>query len=158
MSKVEIEPPTFGGKSHGAQGRDRTTDTAIFSRMLYQLSYLGTARRRARERRFIVRPESRVHPALPSITPGAAPLRSASQIFGKSRLFGVFIGFRLAGYHVGAGQPAVEVDVAAAFGTERLGVLDRRFPADRAFSGACLAGSAVFGRLSRHSTSRIESE
>ena len=27
----------------GAQGRDRTTDTAIFSRMLYQLSYLGFA-------------------------------------------------------------------------------------------------------------------
>jgi hypothetical protein len=24
--------------------RDRTTDTAIFSRMLYQLSYLGTSR------------------------------------------------------------------------------------------------------------------
>jgi hypothetical protein len=29
---------------NGAQGRDRTTDTAIFSRMLYQLSYLGTSR------------------------------------------------------------------------------------------------------------------
>jgi hypothetical protein len=29
-------------ESNGAQGRDRTTDTAIFSRMLYQLSYLGT--------------------------------------------------------------------------------------------------------------------
>ena len=28
----------------GAQGRSRTTDTAIFSRMLYQLSYLGTGR------------------------------------------------------------------------------------------------------------------
>ena len=28
-------------KLNGAQGRDRTTDTAIFSRMLYQLSYLG---------------------------------------------------------------------------------------------------------------------
>jgi hypothetical protein len=27
---------------NGAQGRNRTTDTAIFSRMLYQLSYLGT--------------------------------------------------------------------------------------------------------------------
>ena len=27
---------------YGAQGRDRTADTAIFSRMLYQLSYLGT--------------------------------------------------------------------------------------------------------------------
>lgn len=30
---------------NGAQGRDRTTDTAIFSRMLYQLSYLGDAPR-----------------------------------------------------------------------------------------------------------------
>ena len=29
------------GKANGAQGRNRTTDTAIFSRMLYQLSYLG---------------------------------------------------------------------------------------------------------------------
>src|SRR5664279_3655383 len=29
------------GKPNGAQGRNRTTDTAIFSRMLYQLSYLG---------------------------------------------------------------------------------------------------------------------
>ena len=29
------------GKTNGAQGRNRTTDTAIFSRMLYQLSYLG---------------------------------------------------------------------------------------------------------------------
>ena len=32
------------GYLNGAQGRDRTTDTAIFSRMLYQLSYLGTSR------------------------------------------------------------------------------------------------------------------
>ena len=30
-----------GAKQDGAQGRNRTTDTAIFSRMLYQLSYLG---------------------------------------------------------------------------------------------------------------------
>jgi hypothetical protein len=30
-----------GEKVAGAQGRNRTTDTAIFSRMLYQLSYLG---------------------------------------------------------------------------------------------------------------------
>ena len=28
-------------RRNGAQGRNRTTDTAIFSRMLYQLSYLG---------------------------------------------------------------------------------------------------------------------
>ena len=32
--------------SNGAQGRDRTTDTAIFNRMLYQLSYLGAEIRR----------------------------------------------------------------------------------------------------------------
>ena len=29
-------------EENGAQGRIRTTDTAIFSRVLYQLSYLGT--------------------------------------------------------------------------------------------------------------------
>jgi hypothetical protein len=28
-------------KKNGAQSRDRTSDTAIFNRMLYQLSYLG---------------------------------------------------------------------------------------------------------------------
>lgn len=31
----------------GAQGRSRTADTAIFSRMLYQLSYLGNLLRSA---------------------------------------------------------------------------------------------------------------
>ena len=30
------------GKKDGAQGRNRTTDTMIFSHVLYQLSYLGT--------------------------------------------------------------------------------------------------------------------
>ncbi len=33
------------GEVDGAQGRNRTTDTAIFSRMLYQLSYLGVPRK-----------------------------------------------------------------------------------------------------------------
>lgn len=28
-------------QNNGARGRDRTTDTAIFNRMLYQLSYPG---------------------------------------------------------------------------------------------------------------------
>jgi hypothetical protein len=31
----------------GAQGRDRTTDTVIFSHVLYQLSYLGADHGRA---------------------------------------------------------------------------------------------------------------
>jgi hypothetical protein len=36
-----IAEGTNGAKENGAQGRVRTTDTAIFSRVLYQLSYLG---------------------------------------------------------------------------------------------------------------------
>src|SRR3954451_20327638 len=48
--------------SSGAQGRDRTTDTAIFSRMLYQLSYLGTSSPHGSwERGFIVRRACPVH-------------------------------------------------------------------------------------------------
>jgi hypothetical protein len=31
------------GLTNGAQGRNRTTDTCIFSAVLYQLSYLGAA-------------------------------------------------------------------------------------------------------------------
>ena len=37
----------FGGRSgeaNGAQGRNRTTDTLIFSQVLYRLSYLGNSR------------------------------------------------------------------------------------------------------------------
>jgi hypothetical protein len=51
---------------NGAQGRNRTTDTAIFSRMLYQLSYLGTILKPEDglgERRFIVRRARSVHHA-----------------------------------------------------------------------------------------------
>ena len=39
-------PAHFGAGGRpvlGAEGRNRTADTAIFSRMLYQLSYLGVA-------------------------------------------------------------------------------------------------------------------
>ena len=32
-------------KRNGAQGRDRTADTVIFSHVLYQLSYLGIRNR-----------------------------------------------------------------------------------------------------------------
>jgi hypothetical protein len=35
-----------GVDADGAEGRNRTADTTIFSRMLYQLSYLGTPCRR----------------------------------------------------------------------------------------------------------------
>ena len=36
--------PIKAQEKGGAQGRNRTTDTAIFSRMLYQLSYPGVSR------------------------------------------------------------------------------------------------------------------
>ena len=67
----------------GAQGRDRTTDTAIFSRMLYQLSYLGTSanpRTGVGERRFIVRPGSPVHHASPWAVRGAAMRTKARRV------------------------------------------------------------------------------
>ena len=42
LCKRELEGLKKASASkNGAQGRDRTTDTAIFSRMLYQLSYPG---------------------------------------------------------------------------------------------------------------------
>ena len=44
QNEAGIGPHLSGGCiwiDNGAQGRNRTTDTAIFSRMLYQLSYLG---------------------------------------------------------------------------------------------------------------------
>ena len=38
----------YGIECDGAQGRNRTTDTRIFSPLLYQLSYLGTSVLQAR--------------------------------------------------------------------------------------------------------------
>ncbi len=35
--------PMLTSRTDGAEGRDRTGDTVIFSHVLYQLSYLGTA-------------------------------------------------------------------------------------------------------------------
>ena len=40
-STPESDGRSKGENRNGAQGRDRTTDTAIFNRMLYQLSYLA---------------------------------------------------------------------------------------------------------------------
>ena len=52
-------------KLNGAQGRNRTTDTAIFSRMLYQLSYLGLLRRLASK----LAPYRKGKAACPALTP-----------------------------------------------------------------------------------------
>src|SRR5262249_19217764 len=64
-------------KALGAQGRNRTTDTAIFSRMLYQLSYLGIplGPEGPSGRRFIVGGSGPVYHASPSVLRGAASPR-----------------------------------------------------------------------------------
>ena len=73
------EQPAIGdvrGQGNGAQGRNRTTDTAIFSRMLYQLSYLGVLQERGQSPssgRFIVGRERPVHPASPTGFAGRSP-------------------------------------------------------------------------------------
>jgi hypothetical protein len=43
-SSERVEERVSDGESDGAQGRDRTADTVIFSHVLYQLSYLGPRR------------------------------------------------------------------------------------------------------------------
>ena len=44
-----LKPPIIEMRNNGAQGRDRTTDTRIFSPLLYQLSYLGDVTRKTRQ-------------------------------------------------------------------------------------------------------------
>ena len=43
-SKTELQRWRYVIEINGAQGRNRTTDTVIFSHVLYQLSYLGGRR------------------------------------------------------------------------------------------------------------------
>jgi len=95
-------------------------------------------------------------------SPGAATLRSLRQIAAKTRLIGVFVGLGSAGDDVGAGQPAVQIDVAAAVGTERFCRLGRGPAADRASLCGRLARAGgragLFWCLSWHSTSRTAPE
>ena len=39
---LDVNAASGGEVRNGAEGQNRTADTTIFSRMLYQLSYLGT--------------------------------------------------------------------------------------------------------------------
>ena len=89
------------GRGYGAQGRSRTTDTAIFSRMLYQLSYLGAG-------------ESGV------ISPGRRGVQPSSSTLGQIAARRVLVQLRRgAGDGVGAVEPAAEIDVGAARRAER---------------------------------------
>src|SRR5215216_4847557 len=69
----------------GAESQDRTGDTAIFSRVLYQLSYLGPMANQARSRR-----RWRGYHGLPTplnrISVGVALLRAVAQRLGRPSL------------------------------------------------------------------------
>jgi hypothetical protein len=155
---------------NGAQGRNRTTDTAIFSRMLYQLSYLGVSRTAQGPA------ERAVYSGLgPSCPPGfalrAAPgtarfaarashgrlasplwitIPAKSQDIGETTLFRVLDVLVAARDDVGAGQPAVEVDVPAARRTEWPRLLRRRPAADRAAPAKLGGLGSLFAGLVRH--------
>ena len=82
-------------------------------------------------------------------------LRGEVRISRSLRVFVVILG---GGNAIGIRQPAVQIDIAAALGTERLRGLGGRLAADRARLCGSLAGPGIFWRLSWHSTSRSGSE
>jgi hypothetical protein len=94
----------------GAQSRDRTSDTAIFNRMLYQLSYLGvleTAKtaspRRAYRRRMM---------GCPAIQLEIFKESSGLIIMRRIRSICVFI---IDGNSVAAIEPSPKIDICTAF-------------------------------------------
>ena len=102
-------------KGNGGQRRDRTADTGIFNPLLYQLSYLATQKR--------------------SIAIAAAfPLGKPLMFRLRRGLHGLVVHIvKLHGGHgITAGEPAVQVDLAATGGAEGRGGPGRRFGADGA--------------------------
>src|ERR1017187_179058 len=73
-------------------------------------------------------------------------------------LIRVLIRFRPARNDVGAGQPAVQIDVTAAFGAKGFRRLGGRLAADRALLRSPPARAGAPWWLSWHSTSRSELE
>ena len=109
--------PGLTVRGDGAQGRNRTTDTVIFSHVLYQLSYLGP---RFRARPGPVGPE-RADPltlAFLAVHPG---------------LLG-----RRAGDSIALAEPAQKVAILAPARAEGRVLRARRLPADRAGFGFSL--------------------
>ena len=128
-----------GGRD-GAQGRNRTTDTAIFSRMLYQLSYLGGSSDRARPARGSPRIVARFGPVQRVRT---AKITGSLSLFAALRQAFIFL-FR--GDRIGTGKPPAEIDVGAPCAAERTIAIDRALATDRTGAGIVVRreGSGVF--------------
>src|SRR5665811_1712248 len=145
---------------NGAQGRNRTTDTAIFNRMLYQLSYLGAKasnlpaprEQAGRVPRVIMarfrtvqdgpwRPKPRQNHGRPC-SGGLARV-----VVGRA--IAVLVVVFLDRNRIDAGQPAIEIDIGAALGAERLERRLGRLAADRTACGGSLAIDLIHGRSHR---------
>ena len=104
-------------KMNGAQGRDRTTDTVIFSHVLYQLSYLGTALAYRKDR--------------PRSPAKALVFRLFRRAFGH---FVVFVRQWRGRDGIAAREPSPEIHVGAATRAKRSVAFFRRPAADRTFA------------------------
>ena len=116
ITTVGLQTFEFAGERNGAQGWNRTSDTAIFSRMLYQLSYLGGHRRRgprASEAGCIVRAGGSMSSAVAAdqVEEKRARHRDRSSSSSSSSLLDDRD-------RVAAGEPALQVDVGAALRAE----------------------------------------
>ena len=98
-------------EGNGAQGRIRTTDTAIFSRMLYQLSYPGAGGASRPEWRSY-RHAFRACPAARGGNCGSMPDVASGRW--RREILGVRILVIAGGNGVTTAQPAREIDVSAA--------------------------------------------
>jgi hypothetical protein len=102
----------------GAQGRNRTTDTVIFSHVLYQLSYLGAAHG-GRTRTAGYRGSAGRCPERPGGAPDAVSTGRSGLVVLLAGSVGLILVLLRAGDRVDAGEPAVEVDVGTAPRAER---------------------------------------
>ncbi len=127
-SGAEKGEPTPGPlrEKAGAQGRIRTTDTRIFSPLLYQLSYLGffSHPRRGPNRGRRARPWLIENPP--------SPVERCEGLASVSILGLVVASHRLSRDHIFPSKPARKIDIGARLAAERPVGLDGRFTAERA--------------------------
>ena len=115
-----IGPVAIPNRSDGAQGRNRTTDTRIFSPLLYRLSYLGirrtchpSAKREFKRARFLEEPVVPVYTV--DLRRASGPSPGILARIWIDTLGGVLSAFILDGDGILPSQPSSEIEIGAAF-------------------------------------------